>query len=542
MDFFKDDAHLAKIRKARLLQEKMYQLEPSAWLQTRFREGPENLKWSEHPEYKNHKWDGTPDPFYEAINALANLENVGIESATAVGKTWVLARVCYWFLDAFPGSLVITTAPTKQQLEEVLWKEISRAWPKFHRIRPFAEKVTLKVRVDGRQVEHGEDEDKNVTHKMLGFVSSRRAGSESDIKFQGHHQKWQLFVLDETAGLDESILTAIENTNVTAGNLAIGVGNPDSQLDALHLFCEKHNTRHIIISALDHPNIVCGTEKISGAVTQQSIDERKIEYGEESPFYKSRVRGIAPAQDKDSMIKNAWIDQCGVWDGKRKEEDRIDDHTWPALGVDAAHSEAGDKAALVWGESNTVQFIEEFQCPSTTHLAYNVLMSDDDLIKKYGPEANYHTRKIKDFNIADKNIGVDSVGVGAGTVDAFNDKRMKVISLAGGQLESALKVDSLGNPYYQFNNIVSQMHWELAKDLENGAIILNITNKKLIRQVKKELLVIKYKVQSGKIRVESKDERKKVLGGKSPNIADALVYWNWVRKSYYRGPMHLPFR
>ena len=456
---------------------------------------------------------------------------MGIESATGIGKTYFAAYVAYWFLDAFPNSLVITTAPTKQQLEEVLWKEISRAYPKFRRLRTYSEKMNLKIKVDTRQVEPGEGEDNNVTHKMLGMVGSRRAGSESDVKFQGHHQKWQLFILEEMAGLDEAISIAIENTNTDVGNIALGIGNPDSQLDALHIFCEKHNTTHIRVSAYDHPNLVLKKTIIPGAVTMRSVEERRIEYGETHPFFLSRCRGIAPKQDKDAMIMDEWIEQCMISSKNFAYPDKDNSHN--AVGVDCAHSEAGDKAALVWGRANRIEKIQEFQCPSTTHLAYNLILPDSEIRSKYGQEAIYHTSKLEDFGITSRHIGVDSVGVGAGTIDTIIGNQYHAISLAGGQVEEALKLDSDGKPFYEFNKLKSQMIWELAKDLEHAALIIAIREPKLIRQMKKELLVVTYKIRGGKICVESKDDLKIKLGGKSPNILDAMAYWNWVRKNYY---------
>jgi len=65
--------------------------------------------------------------------------------------------------------------------------------------------------------------------------------------------------------------------------------------------------QHIRISAYDHPNIVLKRSIIPGAVTQKSIDIRRDEYGEKSNLYKSRVRGIAPAQAADSLIQRQWI-------------------------------------------------------------------------------------------------------------------------------------------------------------------------------------------------------------------------------------------
>ena len=49
-----------------------------------------------------------------------------VPSGFGVGKTWVAARTVLWFLFSHPNSLVITTAPTWRQVENILWAEIRR--------------------------------------------------------------------------------------------------------------------------------------------------------------------------------------------------------------------------------------------------------------------------------------------------------------------------------------------------------------------------------------------------------------------------------
>ncbi|MBV8313337.1 MAG: hypothetical protein JOZ53_00105, partial [Planctomycetaceae bacterium] len=51
-----------------------------------------------------------------------------VPSGNGVGKSYVAAGLLHWFLIAYPGSLVVATAPSQVQLEEVLWKEVERAY------------------------------------------------------------------------------------------------------------------------------------------------------------------------------------------------------------------------------------------------------------------------------------------------------------------------------------------------------------------------------------------------------------------------------
>src|SRR5574343_346105 len=45
-------------------------------------------------------------------------------SCHGIGKTFIVARIVLWWLYSFPHSIVITTAPTWRQVQDLVWKEI----------------------------------------------------------------------------------------------------------------------------------------------------------------------------------------------------------------------------------------------------------------------------------------------------------------------------------------------------------------------------------------------------------------------------------
>lgn len=537
----------ALLEKVKSMRQELYQVDPISWMTERFGEPDKTFLWSDYPEYKNHQWDATSDPFYRAINGIASGKDVGIEAATGVGKTYIAARIAYWFLDVFQQSAVITTAPTREQLLQVLWKEIGLAYNIFKRIRPTAHLLTGDLRIN-RHIKYDDNSNQVIySNRMVGKVGRKRAGEDSAVAFQGIHNKYQLFILDEAAGLELSVINAIKNTNTDksegAINAILALGNPDSQLDALHTFCENESTEHIVISAYDHPNIVAAAN-IAGAVSPESIKMRIDEFGEDSFFFKSRVRGQAPTEGSDSLIKMEWIKQCTVWDDKfwgekRRLSELEDINSRNAVGIDVANSIDGDKAAMAWGKANILQELYEFQCPNASHLAYNVMMEDFELRKK-GYQV-FNVPKLKDYDILPWNIGVDVVGVGASTINTFHDNKIKAIGLQGGQLDDAIKLDKEKKPLYQFSSLRAQIYFTLAIDLRDNKIIFNIDKSKL-RRLAKELTIIKYSVKGGRIRVEDKEDIKKRLGGKSPNLADCAAYWNWMRRNYYLPSRMLPFK
>ena len=127
---------------------------------------------------------------------------------------------------------------------------------------------------------------------------------------------------------------------------------------------------------------------------------------------------------------------------------------------------------------------------------------------------------MKEYNISASRVGVDGVGVGAGTVNALKEEGIKVVNLLGGNPPVKLpKVE-------RFNNLRSQMWWQMREDLRFDPELVLLNDLELLY----DLTAPKWEEKNGKICVESKKEIKKRLG-RSPNKGDAVVYWNWVRKT-----------
>lgn len=62
----------------------------------------------------------------DALMDLAANPKVAIKSGQGVGKTGLEAVALLWFLCCYPYPRIVATAPTKQQLHDVLWSEVSK--------------------------------------------------------------------------------------------------------------------------------------------------------------------------------------------------------------------------------------------------------------------------------------------------------------------------------------------------------------------------------------------------------------------------------
>lgn len=482
------------------------------------------LIWSENPGYEKHRWDGTRDPIAALLRGVSTHRRIGVEAGVATQKTFTLALLVFAFLATYPNSTVVTYAPKKDQLKKHLWKEVSKLWHRFQRLRPQAELTDLRIRMIPE----------SDVWSAYGFTVGVGAEEESAVRAQGGHDPDMLFIIEEGPGVHPAIVEALLNTAVDEHNVIVMVGNPNHQQDSLHEFCTKvPGVLHIRISALDHPNVVLKQRLVPGAVTVLSIEEKKQRYGgEDRPLYLSRVRGISPAESADALIRLAWCYEARQRGRELlrllfpNDPDARLERLWRSdhpllgprgLGVDVANSEDGDRGATARGRGNVLCEVPSFPCPDANALGRRLVA------------------ETRSLGIEPGRVGIDGVGVGAGTVNEFRAEHLGVQNLMGGgrpvEFTDLFKDE-------KFFDLRSQMWWLMRLDLMavlSGSLTLETLLKSpaLIlcddEELFQDLITPTYGPRKDKIKVESKEELKKRLG-RSPDKGDAAVYWNWCRR------------
>lgn len=475
-----------------------YQQDPLGFLVNELHIPRESLVWSLNEGYEGHLWDGTPDPLIAMLDALAKWEDVGVEAGTGTQKSYTVAALILWFLASWYGARVFTFAPKEDQLRLYIWAEITKLWPAFKVLFPTAVLTDLCIRMSPTTGD---------SWAARGYAVAIKAGESVSSNAQGMHAKDMLLVYEETPGIAQAVTEAGENTSTAPHNLRIAIGNPDHQFDTLHQFCVSPGVKHIRISALDHPNVVTGREIVPGAASNKSVDRRRVRYTEEGRLFRSRVRGISPAEAAEALIKLEWVKLAQAkWSDPMYREGK------KALGVDVANSENGDEGAIAEGSGWCLIKVDSFPCPNANDLGFRVHL------------------KMKDEKILQEHVGVDGVGVGAGCVNELRHHDRWIKALNGG--DSAM--ERYGEDE-EFNNLRSQIMWTLREDLRNERIALPDDD-----ELAQDLITPQWKTQNGKIVVEQKEDIKKRLPKRrSPNKGDAAGYWNFVRD---RTPLTEPLR
>jgi len=410
--------------------------------------------------------DGLQKPIFEAV---ASHDRIAVRSGNGPGKTWTAAKLGLWFFVTRPKSIVVTTAPTWQQVQRILWKEIRANISKAPILRPFLylpprDAEVLMIRPDGS---YGDD------WAMIGRASDKKEN------MLGFHAPYLMFIVDEASGVPDEIFEAIEGTQTQEGvnsSKILLIGNPTRPegffYDIFHSKSSNWKTFHL-------------DGRLSPRVSKQWISQMEEDYGGDSPFFQIHVLGNFPPADKNTLIPLSWIERALV----------------DPQGKGIAVSYAGFDVAEM-GDDYSV-YIKA----TLDNCIFNIYDIDFMAKLEISPLTNWAKNKLDNDHV--EKLVIDSNGVGAGVYSNLKEEGYPVIGFRGGESPLASTEEA------KFSNLKSQAYWNLRALFEKEEIkIQKVQNyKKLVS----ELSTIKYDFDSkGKIIVKREKDRK------SPDFADAL--------------------
>jgi hypothetical protein len=205
--------------------------------------------------------------------------------------------------------------------------------------------------------------------------------------------------------------------------------------------------------------------------------------------------------------------------------------SWYAMGADYAEG-SNDKCVSIEGHGNRVTKVTEYPYMHTSELATIIA----GYVKKHG----YQCR-----------AGVDAIGAGWGVYSDIIAKHSEISDRVDPCKHKDKEFTSSNGVFsYKFDCWRSQAYWKLRQDFENGLIDLSqlvgvdgyYDN---LHMLQEEILALGYEEQNGLIRITPKKELRKTQMsngdpglGRSPDRADALAIWNWVREFQYHPEHH----
>lgn len=401
----------------------------------------------------------------EIVESVRDNKFTAVKSCNGAGKSFVSASLVAWALGCHYESIVLTTAPTTRQVEEILWQEIARLHAKS------------RFPLGGELLK---------TKWTLGPKWFAMGLSTNDpSRFQGFHAPFILVIMDEACGVGSEIYEAVSAVTVSDDAHVLLIGNPTDPNTEFFKAFQSPLYNKIHISAFDTPEFTGELEgvRIPGLITREWAEQRKQEWGENSPAYLARVLGEFPDSSSTAMIPLSWI--------MKAVEVMYDSTKVPrTMGVDVGRF-GDDSSAVVCRVGNTISSTREFNKLDTVEVA-------DEVEKIYNDTGGYEV------------IAVDAVGVGGGVADILRRRGLPAIDIESG--ERAYMTT-------RFNNRRTEMWFRMRELLRTQSVAL-LDNDKLIG----ELSAPKYSFDlAGRYRLETKDEMKR-RGLSSPNLADATVY------------------
>ena len=104
--------------------------------------------------------------------------------------TSITAIILLWFLSCFSYPRIVATAPTKQQLNDVLWSEVAKWQEKSPVLKKILKWTKTYVYMKG--------------HDKRWFAVAKTATKPENM--QGFHEDNMLFIVDEASGVADTII------------------------------------------------------------------------------------------------------------------------------------------------------------------------------------------------------------------------------------------------------------------------------------------------------------------------------------------------
>ena len=424
----------------------------------------------------------------EIILSVRDNRYTTVRACHDVGKTYIASRTALWFLYTHPQSIVVTTAPTMRQVENLLWRERRAAHEKSK--RPLGGEP-LKTRLDLSPDWYAIGASSGDPDKLQGFHAA-----SGDI----------LIIVDEGAGVKEPAYEAIEGMMTSEKARLLMIGNPTSDAGS---FRESHHSwtyaNKIHISVFDTPNF-----KNNGIYTLEDLQDVNLDaveivapwlvsprwafekidaWGVDSPMFQSRVLGNFPSQSTNTIIPLNYIELAYEPEHRKLMKER---GGALKIGVDPARF-GNDETVITprYGGYIPEQFVKAKTSIPTT-AGY--------ILQYKSPRPEF--------------VGIDVDGLGGGVYDILEEKGLDYVVEIYNNGKAIPDATGL-----TFANLASQLWWRAREMFIAGELAIP-KDDRLIMQ----LSTRKYKFTSRGLTVESKEDWKKRFKGKSPDRADSLIY------------------
>lgn len=449
-----------------------------------------------------------------------------VKTCNAVGKSFIAADIANTFLDTFPRSIVVTTAPTWRQVKDVLWRYIARTHANARLTK-------------GRLTQTGLEYD--VDWYAVGL------STKYPENFFGYHADHILVIVDEAGGVEDAIFKGVKAITPNANAHVLYIGNPTNPDSYFASVFESPRVKKFTISAFDSPNLkhvgVSNLESlvqimtppkgvdpllhlpfkdvkwpIPELISPEVVYDRYLEWGVDSPAWQALIMGEFPSQANEALIPMELVRQA--MEMKGMDEDSGKSY------AELSGWEIPD-GPMEYG-LDVARFGADLNCLTPRHGGW----VDDQLTwgKKPDEKTELFETSERVFKILDPldwnvRLNIDDTGLGGGATSHFRYLSQEDRKAGRPVHQYQLAAYNFSSKEYmaqpeKFHDITSELYWNLRSWFYKKQIALTYDKELFAQLVGRRWTINK---STGKIQVESKEDYKKRTGGKSPDKSDSLA-------------------
>lgn len=400
---------------------------------------------------------------FDGAKAVAPIQ-FAMASGHGVGKSCLTAWLVAWIMATRPGAKGAVTANTADQLKTKTWAEISR-WIKRSLVADMFDIGTVSIAAK-----------ESPESWRVDALTCREENSES---FAGQHaaSSTSFYIFDEASAVPD-IIWEVAKGGLTDGEpMFFAFGNPTRNTGAFKE-CFTKNKKDWITKNLD--------SRDAFITNKQQIEKWKEEYGEDSDFFRVRVRGLFPAQSSRQFISIESVEQA-----MRRQPPRFS-ASLAVVGVDVARYGDDDTVIATRVGRDATFPLKRFHGLNTVQVVGRVKAHINELYRK-------GFKHVRCF--------VDEGGVGGGPVDLLKEDGFPVRGVNFG---------SAADDPTQWSRKREEMWGRMREWLKDGSLVDD-------GALADDLTSPEFDVNlNGSIKLERKEDMKK-RGLSSPDAADALA-------------------
>jgi hypothetical protein len=207
-----------------------------------------------------------------------------VSSGHGIGKTALVAWIIHWYISTHPNPQIVVTANTGTQLTTKTWRELAK-WKNYAINGWMFDWSATSYRLNGQE--------------STWFASAIKWSAHNSEAFAGTHEENVMMVFDEASGIDDIIWEVAAGAFTSHGGIWLAFGNPTRNVGRFYEAAFGRQRKRWDTYVIDARDAKMRNDEL--------IQEWLEDWGEDSDYFRVRVRGLPPKQGPLQFISSAVV-------------------------------------------------------------------------------------------------------------------------------------------------------------------------------------------------------------------------------------------